>query len=105
MRLVCFGDRAYAAVLESDHLDWRLDLSRPVYRYDVPHTVHSKALAVLHRLGLDMGIFDLKEDENGEWVWLEVNPQGQFLFLEPLTGLPLADYFSDYLLETARALR
>lgn len=28
-----------------------------------------------------MGIFDLKLPTTGEPVWLELNPQGQFLFL------------------------
>jgi hypothetical protein len=47
-----------------------------------------------------MGIVDLKETPDGELVWLEVNPQGQFLFLESLTGQPLASYFADYLLSS-----
>jgi hypothetical protein len=36
---------------------------------------------VLDCLGLEMGNIDLKESPSGEIVWLEVNPQGQFLFL------------------------
>jgi hypothetical protein len=53
---------------------------------------------VLDVLGLEMGIVDIKETPDGEFVWLEVNPQGQFLFLEGLTGEPLTDYFTDYLI-------
>ena len=36
MRLSCFGDRAFAAVIESEDLDWRPKLDVPVYCYDVP---------------------------------------------------------------------
>ncbi len=99
MRLVCFGKSAYAAIIETDELDWRPNLSVPVYAVDVPEYVRLKALEVLNDLDLQMGIFDLKETPQGEWVWLEVNPQGQFLFLEPLTKLPLTAIFADFLLK------
>lgn len=33
----------------------------------------------------------------GEHVFLELNPAGQFLFVERLTGLPLLDAFCDFL--------
>ena len=48
-----------------------------------------------------MGIFDLKLDEGVEPVWLELNPQGQFLFLEGMTGLPLAQAFAEFLVAEA----
>jgi hypothetical protein len=44
-----------------------------------------------------MGIFDLKLSDDGEPVWLEVNPQGQFLFVEGLAGLDLKAAFADFL--------
>jgi hypothetical protein len=37
----------------------------------------------------------------GELVWLEVNPQGQFLFLQGITGMPLAEHFADFLIAAA----
>ncbi|MCX4674881.1 hypothetical protein OG413_05995 [Streptomyces sp. NBC_01433] len=48
-----------------------------------------------------MGIIDIKLMPDGEPVWLEVNPQGQFLFLESLLGEPLADRFLDFLISEA----
>ena len=45
---------------------------------------------------------DLQLTDWGEYVWLEVNQQGQFLFLEGLTGLPLASAFCRFLTEEAR---
>ena len=46
-----------------------------------------------------MGIVDLKLTPEGEPVWLEVNPQGQFLFLDALANLNLAEKFAAYLVE------
>jgi glutathione synthase/RimK-type ligase-like ATP-grasp enzyme len=69
------------------------------------HSVHDMVREALNRLGLEMGVIDLKETADGELVWLEVNPQGQFLFLEPLTKLNLADHFADYLVHAAPCAR
>jgi hypothetical protein len=45
-------------------------------------------------------VFDLKLSSNGA-VWLELNPQGQFLFAEGLSGLPLMAAMSNYLRDEA----
>jgi hypothetical protein len=52
---------------------------------------------VLERLRLRMGVADLKITPAGDPVWLELNPQGQFLFLEGLTVLDLTGAFADFL--------
>lgn len=57
----------------------------------------AQLLELQRQLGLAMGIHDCKEGADGEWYWLEVNPQGRFLFLEPLTSLGLAGRFADFL--------
>jgi hypothetical protein len=48
-----------------------------------------------------MGIFDVKLTDDGEPVFLEINSQGQFLFVEALTDLPLADHFAAFLVDQA----
>ncbi|MFD7631314.1 hypothetical protein ACFV7Q_35765 [Streptomyces sp. NPDC059851] len=103
IRLNCFGDRMFAALIETEELDWRPDLNVPISRWPVPPDLARQVRTVLDRLGLRMGVIDLKLTPGGEPVWLEVNPQGQFLFLEPLTGEPLTEHFADYLVTTAAA--
>jgi len=104
IRLNAFGANSYAALIRSDALDWRPNLNVPIAAWSVPSDVHAKVRAVLDRLGLEMGVIDLKLTPAGEFVWLEVNPQGQFLFLDALTNLRLADRFADYLIEEARSV-
>ena len=41
-----------------------------------------------------MGVFDLEMDPSGVPVFLELNPHGQFLFVEGLTGMDLIGAFS-----------
>lgn len=55
-------------------------------------------LACQRKLGLKMGVYDFKIDDRGELFWLEINPQGQFLFLEGKGCFPLAEYFTDFLI-------
>ena len=98
IRLNCFGDESFAATIETSELDWRPNLNVPIERWEVPKSLHQQVRAVLDRLGLAMGIIDLKQTPEGEFVWLEVNPQGQFLFLEPLAKIPLTEHFADYLI-------
>lgn len=54
---------------------------------------------------MKMGVVDLKLDRTEEPVWLELNPQGQFLFVEGLTRLDLTGAFSDFLRGEALAAR
>jgi glutathione synthase/RimK-type ligase-like ATP-grasp enzyme len=101
IRLNCFGERMFAALIETEELDWRPDLNVPITQWPVPEDLARLVRTVLDRLGLLMGVIDIKLTPEGEPVWLEVNPQGQFLFLEPLTGEPLTEHFADYLITTA----
>jgi hypothetical protein len=65
--------------------------------WPVPVDLHERVRDVLDRLGLAMGVVDLKLTPEDEVVWLEVNPQGQFLFIEGMTGMPSTAHFAAYL--------
>jgi glutathione synthase/RimK-type ligase-like ATP-grasp enzyme len=98
LRLNCFGDKSYAALITTADLDWRINLSVPITAYPVPDWLHRDVRSVLDQLGLEMGIVDLKLTPEEEPVWLEVNPQGQFIFLDAFTNLNLAERFAEYLI-------
>lgn len=103
LRVCCFGDKAYAALLESDRLDWRYPHDFQAQPTELDAETASKLVRVLELLNLRMGIFDLKPQQADEAIWLEVNPQGQFLFLEGMTGMPLTTAFTDFLVREAEA--
>jgi hypothetical protein len=63
--------------------------------------VRDRLTSVLDHLGISMAAMDAKIRPDGEMVWLEANPQGQFLFLEGLTGLDLTGRFCEFLIEWA----
>jgi glutathione synthase/RimK-type ligase-like ATP-grasp enzyme len=98
LRICCFGGDVYTALLETDRLDWRYPLDATVQPYDLDDGTARRLQSVIASLGLQMGIVDMKLAPDGEPVWLEVNPQGQFLFLEGLCGMPLTKIFADFLI-------
>lgn len=105
LRVNCFGRDVRAAMIETEVLDWRGQLESKMGEVELPADLKEKLLKVLDLLGLEMGIFDLKINAEGEPVWLEINPQGQFLFLEGLIDMPLTAAFGDYLYREASANR
>ncbi len=102
LRVCCFGEDVYAALLETERLDWRYPLDATARPADIDVDLSSMLRSVLGKLSIRMGIFDLKLTPAGEPVWLEVNPQGQFLFLEGMCGMPLTQRFSDFLEDELR---
>jgi hypothetical protein len=52
-----------------------------------------------------MGVFDVKLRPDGEPVFLEVNPQGQFLFVEGMSDMPLGEAFAEFVVDELAAVR
>jgi hypothetical protein len=71
-------------------LDSRLDLDVPVAPFELQDPAVSQLLALMRDLGLSFSAVDLKMTADGELYFLELNPQGQFLYIEILTGQPIA---------------
>ncbi|GIH75779.1 MvdC/MvdD family ATP grasp protein [Planobispora longispora] len=110
LRVTVVGGQIFAAEIHSQasnrsRLDWRR------YNTDVtPHRVHRlpdevgrRCLAMVDRLGLLYGAFDLILTPEDEYVFMEINPNGQWLWIEQLTGLPISQAVCDLILEGPRA--
>lgn len=97
LRLICFGNICFATLIESDQLDWRPAPKRAT-AIQLDEIFEERVVNFTKTLGLEMGAFDFKKDRNGNWIFLEINPQGQFLFVEPLTGQNISTSFARYLI-------
>ncbi|MFD7456107.1 MULTISPECIES: ATP-grasp ribosomal peptide maturase [unclassified Streptomyces] len=100
LRVLIVGRRVFAVRITCDLLDWRKDYSS--HTYDVVHLPDRLAGALrtyLDHYGLSSGSFDLAVDRDGEPHWLELNPNGQWGWLEERTGLEMAAAFADLLAE------
>jgi hypothetical protein len=103
LRVSCFGEDVHTAVLTSERLDWRYPHDFDAEPAELDPSTRQRLLSVLSALDLRMGIFDLKLTDDDEPVWLELNPQGQFLFLEGLAEMPLSHAFADFLVTEAES--
>lgn len=110
IRATVIGERLFAAKIHSqDDARTRVDFRHydaPV-RYEaarLPEEVERRCLDFVHSYGLAYGALDLIVDEAGEYVFLENNPGGQFLFVEDrVPELAMTQALADRLIEGARA--
>jgi glutathione synthase/RimK-type ligase-like ATP-grasp enzyme len=88
LRITCFGDTAVAARLNSQgsartRTDWRADPDGvPTEPFRLPESVQEACRALMKALGLAYGAMDWIVTPEGEYVFLEVNEQGQCLWVE-----------------------
>ena len=94
IRVTIARDEQFAARIASSSsrigIDSRLDLDVPARACDLPSDVSASLDALMRGLGLSFATIDLKLDAQGDHYFLEVNPQGQFLYIEILTGQPIS---------------
>jgi ATP-grasp ribosomal peptide maturase len=100
LRITVVGDRVFCVRIESAAmlLDWRADYDALTYQVvELPARMVPKLQAYLKRFGLKFGCFDFAVDRHGAQHFLECNPNGQWAWMEPPTGLPMAAAFADAL--------
>jgi glutathione synthase/RimK-type ligase-like ATP-grasp enzyme len=107
-RITVIGNKIFPVSFSTQHIkEARID-SRMSYDKlrQIPHTldklpydVERKIRELVTSLGLNFSAIDMALTPEGEYVFFELNPAGQFLWLEPLTGIPLAKEMAQYLLE------
>ncbi|TVT61643.1 ATP-grasp ribosomal peptide maturase [Amycolatopsis rhizosphaerae] len=98
LRVLIVGEQVFAVRIESGLLDWRKDYSALSYHVvNLPDRLSETLRDYLGHFGLVSGSFDLALDKNGEPHWLELNPNGQWGWLETETGLPMATAFAELL--------
>lgn len=93
LRVVWVDGREWAVRIDSragaGRVDSRLDTSVDFVPTLLPAAVSKSLATLMGTLGLSFGVLDLRVGLDGEYYFLEVNPQGQFAYLEIKTGLPI----------------
>jgi hypothetical protein len=94
LRVTIIGDDVFAAAVDLRDLEYaidvRLNLNPRYVIHNLPIEVTAKLQALMHKLDLVYGAIDLRLTEDGRYVFLEINPAGQFLYVEEQTGQPIA---------------
>ncbi len=91
VRLTVVDGTMFAALIESPHLDWRRDPDACRYQtLETPVQVAGPVRRLMALLRLRCAGLDFAIDQSGCWWFLEINPNGQWLWVEHATGLPIA---------------
>ena len=112
LRVTVVGSRVFAAEIHSQESpltrdDWRhYDNDRASYAPHVlPPSIEALCLQLVRTLHLSFGTIDLVLTPGGEYVFLEINPNGQWAWVQELAGLPIAEAIADLLVHGANAAR
>jgi glutathione synthase/RimK-type ligase-like ATP-grasp enzyme len=77
--------------------DWRVDVTAEARPAELDPLIASQIKKLMSTLGLCYGAIDFIQSTDGLTYFLEVNPQGQFLFGEIDTQAPMSLAFADLL--------
>jgi glutathione synthase/RimK-type ligase-like ATP-grasp enzyme len=107
LRVTIVGAQVFAAAIHSQATnqtkeDWRrMDPSHTPYTaHSLPPEIAERCVALVRRLGLTYGAIDLILTPDGRHVFLEINPNGQYLWVERATGLPISEAICDQLMSS-----
>jgi hypothetical protein len=108
LRVVWIAGEVWAVRIDSQAgtgwLDSRLDNSVDFDLYELPETIRAALGRCMRHLGLSFGVIDLRVGVNGQIYFLEVNPQGQFAYLEFKSGAAIFRSLACLLVDPQRAL-
>jgi hypothetical protein len=112
LRVTVVEGKLFPAEIDSQvtnrtQVDWR--------RYDASHTPHratelpdaigKRCLALVEALGLRFAAIDLIRTPDDDYVFLEANPNGQYLWIERAIGAPISAAICDALVTPAATAR
>ena len=100
LRITVVGEAIFPVAIYSQdtsyHFDYRMDMdSARVEAFELPAEVQSLLRQYMRRLGLVYGAIDMRLTPDGRYVFLEVNPSGQWLFVESRSRLPITEAVVD----------
>jgi glutathione synthase/RimK-type ligase-like ATP-grasp enzyme len=107
LRITCFGHYLVAAKLNSQKhpdglIDWRAIRSAPMHiePFELPKTVAQNIRLFMQRMGLVFGAIDMIVTPNDDYIFLEVNEQGQFLWIEEFNAdFKMLDIFIQFIVQ------
>jgi glutathione synthase/RimK-type ligase-like ATP-grasp enzyme len=101
LRCVVMGEKIFTAKLDSQaseatRKDWRAgDLKHETF--DLPDHVEAALRRLVRSFDINFASIDIIVTPDGELVFLDLNPNGQWLWLETEIGLPLVASMADLL--------
>lgn len=109
LRVIVVGQEVFSASIDSQSSeraahDWRRDglgLIEEWKAYDLPVEIKERLLRFMDYFGLNYGAIDIIVTPDSRHIFLEINPAGEFFWLERFPGLPVSKALADVLLGLA----
>ena len=110
LRVTVVGRKVFACKIDSQcmdedkgKVDWRqgYDFGLKHEPFDLPASVEDFCRNYLHEMCLNFGCFDFIVTPQGEYVFLECNPNGQWLWIELLTGQKISVAIAECLIRAS----
>lgn len=95
LRVTVVGNNIFTASIDSQSdeetkVDWRK--KKLIFNaVEMPKHVENSCIEMVKKLNLSFGAIDLIKDKEGNYVFLEINPNGQWAWIETQTGLNISE--------------
>jgi len=107
LRVTVVGEQLFPAAIYSQEtayaVDFRMDMANArIEPWLLPPEIEQALLRLMRVLGLSYGAIDMRLTEDDRYVFLEINPAGQWLFIQERTGQPITTALAALLAEGRR---
>jgi hypothetical protein len=106
LRITIVGNKVFAAEIYSQdnpasRHDWRQgDINKVQHKiHELPTEISQKCLLLVETLGLKFGAVDMIYTPDNRYVFLEINPNGQYGWVENATGLNISETIAQTLVD------
>ena len=103
IRVTIVGESIYAAAIHSQEtasarVDWRrADVELEHKKHVLPDDIAKACRRLMKVLNLRFGAIDFVLTPDGQYVFLEINPNGQWLWIEDKLGYPITNRIAKWL--------
>jgi hypothetical protein len=106
VRVTIVGDEIFPCLIRptksvEGEVDWREGIMSDEVSYqvfhDFPEEMASKCVEMVQKLGLSFSAMEFALDSEGNYWFIENNPNGQWAFIEEETGMPIAESIAELL--------
>ena len=96
---IFFAGKINATTSLIGNTDWRIasDLQSTWEEYLLPGNVCDALTIMMNKMGLLFGVIDMIREKNGDYVFLEVNPQGEWGMIQRDLGYPIGETIAEKL--------
>lgn len=100
VRVTVVGNRVFSAILtqEGNQIDWRARNSTSKWTsHKIPESIENACTKLCEELHIEFAAIDLVKSISGDYFFLELNPNGQWVWIEEETKLPISDAIVEHL--------